>query len=444
MIMSTRMDRGWMYRRMDNDGYLSSDYCIAVDEFLNFAFSQQRSVERKIVGRDVVLRIKCPCRSCKIKHYKERDDVKLHLCQYGFIADYTTWWAHGERESRFQHEGQCSNTMEDDEVDGCTRMVLEAMAPAVRNPATVHSNTWEEQVPNPAAKGFYDMLQAADEPLWEGCQSYSRLQAATRLLNWKSECNVPDATYNRILPIFKEMLPDGDKLVENFYETKKSLKKMSLPKIKIHACKNHCMLFYGETSSLTNCVVCGECRYKAGGRNNVPNLVLTYLPIAPRLQRLYMSKRTAKEMTWHYDHRTQPGLMVHPSDGMAWKHFDSNHPAFANEIRNVRLGLCTDGFNPNNSNSNPYSLWPVFLTIYNLPPWMGLKESYVKLSMVIPGRKSPGQNLDVFLRPLVDELKMLFTDGVDTYDAYRKNNFTMRVVLLWTVSDFSTYAMLSG
>ncbi|KAI3745705.1 hypothetical protein L6452_08111 [Arctium lappa] len=303
---------------------------------------------------------------------------------------------------------------------------------------------WEEQDPNPSAQGFYNMLQAADEPLWDGCQKYSKLQAATRLLTWKSDCNVPESTFNRLLPIIKDMLPDGHQLVPNFYETKKMLKKLGFPQEKIDACKNHCMLFYKGDSDLTNCRVCGEYRYKNSGGNKVPNLVLTYMPIAPRLQRLFMSRKTAKEMTWHYDHKKESGLMVHPSDGEAWKHFDLKDPRFAEEIRNVRLGLCTDGFSPKNSNSSPYSLWPVFLTIYNLPPWMCLKESYVKLALVIPGRKSPGQNLDVFLRPLIDELKMLYEEGVVTYDAYRRNNFTMRAILLWTVSDFPAYAMLSG
>ncbi|KAF5799082.1 hypothetical protein HanRHA438_Chr07g0310641 [Helianthus annuus] len=149
-------------------------------------------------------------------------------------------------------------------------------------------------------------------------------------------------------------------------------------------------------------------------------------------------------MSWHHDHKTKEGSMAHPSDGMAWKHFDSENPDFAKEIRNVRLGLCTDGFNPNNSNSIPYSLWPVFLTIYNLPPWMSMKDSFVEVSLIIPGGKSPGQNIDMFLRPLIDELKELYGEGIEVYDAYRKENFIMRVILLWTVSDFPAYAMLSG
>jgi len=36
--------------------------------------------------------------------------------------------------------------------------------------------------------------------------------------------------------------------------------------------------------------------------------------------------------------------------------------------------------------------------------------------MMIPGPKNPGKKLDVFLRPLIDELKNLWFVGVETYD----------------------------
>ena len=61
-------------------------------------------------------------------------------------------------------------------------------------------------------------------------------------------------------------------------------------------------------------------------------------------------------------------MLCHLADGKAWKDFDSNFPAFANESRNVRLGLATDGFNPLSNMSLSYSMWPVVLTAYNLPP----------------------------------------------------------------------------
>ena len=38
--------------------------------------------------------------------------------------------------------------------------------------------------------------------------------------------------------------------------------------------------------------------------------------------------------------------MRHPVDGKAWQKFDKRDPQFAGDVRNVRLGLAADGFNP--------------------------------------------------------------------------------------------------
>jgi hypothetical protein len=66
------------------------------------------------------------------------------------------------------------------------------------------------------------------------------------------------------------------------------------------------------------------------------------------------------------------------------------------------------------------------------------------MSMLIPGAKSPRMNIDVYLQPLIDELKELWENGVETWDAKAKKNFTLHAVLLWTINDFPAYAMVSG
>jgi hypothetical protein len=53
-----------------------------------------------------------------------------------------------------------------------------------------------------------------------------------------------------------------------------------------------------------------------------------YFPITPRLQRLFMSRKTAEHMTWHQSHDAVDGVMMYPSNGEAWKHFNSVHPHF--------------------------------------------------------------------------------------------------------------------
>jgi hypothetical protein len=52
------------------------------------------------------------------------------------------------------------------------------------------------------------------------------------------------------------------------------------------------------------------------------------------------------------------------------------------------------------------------------------------LSMVRPGPNSLGQNIDVCLRPLIDELTQLWSSKALTYDVSRKQNFLMRAALM--------------
>ncbi|GJW58996.1 hypothetical protein Tco_0105727 [Tanacetum coccineum] len=179
---------------------------------------------------------------------------------------------------------------------------------------------------------------------------------------------------------------------------------------------------------------------------HVTSLVLRYFPIIPRLQRLYKSSHTAKDMIWHATGKcTEPGKMQHPVDGGAWKKFDTKYPDFAKEPRNVRLGLAADGFNPFGNLSQAYSMWPVILTTYNLPPWLCMKESSFMLTLLIPGPKSPGKDIDVYLRPLIEDLKVLWDrKGVETIDVASGQKFNMRAMVLWTINDFPARSSLLG
>ncbi|RVW77928.1 hypothetical protein CK203_048271 [Vitis vinifera] len=105
-------------------------------------------------------------------------------------------------------------------------------------------------------------------------------------------------------------------------------------------------------------------------------------------------------------------MMRHPVDSLAWKNFDNVHPSFALEPRNVRLSLASDGFNPFGNMSISYSMWLVVLIPYNLPPWMCMKQTFFMLSLLIPGPTAPGNDIDIYLQPLIDELNDLWEVGV--------------------------------
>ncbi|GLT45578.1 hypothetical protein SLA2020_194010 [Shorea laevis] len=106
-----------------------------------------------------------------------------------------------------------------------------------------------------------------------------------------------------------------------------------------------------------------------------------------------MSRKAAKHMTWHLKCCEDADEVIHLAGSEAWKHFDETHPTFAEEPRNVRLGLCTDGFNPFGCSITPYSCWPVFLIVYSLPSELCMKSEHIFLAMIIAGPKSPRKTL---------------------------------------------------
>ncbi|KAL0433360.1 UNVERIFIED_CONTAM: hypothetical protein Slati_2670300 [Sesamum latifolium] len=147
------------------------------------------------------------------------------------------------------------------------------------------------------------------------------------------------------------IMPRDHTLPLDYYNTKKLIKDLGLPMEKIDECKNGRMLYWKDDIDLDLRKFYGTARYKPTRVHNpngkkTPYAVLRYLPITPHLQRLYVSKITAEQMTWHATHQMEEGSMVHPSDAEAWRYFDRTYPDFAVEPRNVRLGLCTDGFAP--------------------------------------------------------------------------------------------------
>lgn len=80
---------------------------------------------------------------------------------------------------------------------------------------------------------------------------------------------------------------------------------------------------------------------------------------------------------------------------------------FEKEERNLRLVLLADGINPHSSLSSKYNCWPVMLITYNLPPSLNTKIIFFMSTMLILGPWQPGNDIDIYLLPLIEDLKTL-------------------------------------
>lgn len=434
-----RMDKSWIHLK----DRTSQEYFLGVEKFLNFAFT----------GKPVE---KCPCKKCKNRFFHTKEEIKGHLIWNGFWSTYTQWTVHGEDPLSIL-EGQSNGNQNDNNVrDDVFGMLHDAMGVQDADCEMVGEQFQECEYENKSdeeTKKFMKLLEDAQRPLYEGGE-LSSLSFLVQLLNIKVMCNMTDKAVTEILNLLHKAFPNAT-FAKSYYEAKKITSDLGFGYETWDVCKNNCMIYRNEDKDLDKCVICEHPRYKQVNENRgntganmskakkIPEKQMRYFPLIPRLKRLFMSRHTSSLMKWHSsEEHLDDGVMRHPSDSPAWKAFDEQYPEFASEPRNVRLGLASDGFNPFGNMSSAYSTWPVVLIPYNLPPLLCMKQHNFILSTLIDGPNGPGDKIDVYLQPLIDELKELWTSGVDAYDASSKQTFKLHAALLWTINDFPALANL--
>jgi hypothetical protein len=131
-----------------------------------------------------------------------------------------------------------------------------------------------------------------------------------------------------------------------------------------------------------SCPKCEQPRYKDQVRKLFPMKVLRHFPIIPRLQRMFRSPTISKLMIWHLENSSTgeggDNLGRHPCDSKAWRHFHENvDPEFGSDPWNAYFALAANGVNPFKQTRSTWSIWPVTLFNYNLPPWLCTKNFFI-------------------------------------------------------------------
>ncbi|KAL4585211.1 hypothetical protein LXL04_009827 [Taraxacum kok-saghyz] len=353
----------------------------------------------------------CPCKKCQnCQKLSDLNAIEEHLLIEGFMNGYTCWSQHGELLIDHSTVDVGSNYDDVDDSQDDVRDNLDEMLDDI-----------EGDVPDNDYEKFQQLIEDSEKPLYDGCTKFTKLSAVLKLFNLKANNGWSDKSFTEILEAINEMLPEGNELPVSLYQAKKIMCAMDLEIERIHACPNDCMLYRNEHANLHECITCGTSRYLRKKqteynsdvkKNGPPAKLLWYLPIVPRLKRLFANANDAKLLRWHAEERKRDGKMRHVADSPQWRNIDHEFEEFGDEIRNIRFGLSADGINPFRNMSSRHSTWPVLLCIYNLPPWLYMKK--------------------------------LWNSGVEVYDAYKKENFELRAMIYCTISDFPAYANLSG
>ena len=342
-------------RRGRND--VTTEWIRKTDDFVERAYGEAAK------GASLV---PCPCSKCDNRKRKPKKTMVEHIWKNGFTPDYTRWIFHGE--AHRTREEVVRQRVEDYDADAGVADMLNDYHEA----QFAEGRTEDE--PEATAKAFYDMFDAAQKPL-HGKTKVSQLDAIGRIMAFKSQYSMSRDAFDGLLTVIGSLLPEDHVLPKSMYEAQKLLRALKMTYEQIHACPKGCVLFRKEHTEAKYCPKCKSSRFmevdSGDGQKrqlDIPVTILRHLPFIPRIQRLYMTEESAKQMTWHKKgKRYNPDKMVHASDGEAWTHFDAIHHEKAKEARNVRVALATDGFNPYGMSAAPYTCWPVFVIPINLP-----------------------------------------------------------------------------
>jgi len=112
------------------------------------------------------------------------------------------------------------------------------------------------------------------------------------------------------------------------------------------------------------------------------------------------------------------------------------------------LGLAIDVINMFAKKCSTWNTWPMVLLNYNLPLWLTTKKHFVMLSLIIPNEESmTSENMDTFLEPLLKEIRLLWHNGVEVWDATDYNgssHFMLKAILMWCIQDFHVCGIMVG
>ncbi|XP_058077117.1 uncharacterized protein LOC131225557 [Magnolia sinica] len=362
----------------------------------------------------------CPCaKCCNIRGKMTLETISEHLVFNGIDQTYTTWFLHGEQ----RLETSASTFVDNRNEDVLPRMVdlvndafghfqpieLDACMDEVNNGDDIEAH---DELGDEAR--YRKLMEDAKQPLYPSCKpEHTKLSVTVELLSMKARFRWSDNSFTELLNLLKKILPNENSLPNSTYNAMSLISSLGMNYETIHACPNDCILYWKDHVDKQCCPKCGASRWKFNSvvRSTAPHVpckVLRYFPLTPRLKRLYTIPEIAENMIWHSKSAQDDIYMRHPVDSSMWKIVDEKYADFAAEPRNVRLGLATDGFNPFGNMSNSYSCWPVMIVTYNLPPHLCMRKEFTMLTLLIPGKKGPGHDIDVYLQPLIAELLELW------------------------------------
>jgi hypothetical protein len=280
-------DHEWMYTGRVGRNDVTPEWIRKTDDFVERAYGEAAK------GASLV---PCPCSKCANRKRKSNKSMVEHIWKNGFTSGYTQWIFHGE--AHRTREEVLRQRVEHYDADARVAYMLNDYHEAQ------YTGGCTDDEPEPTAKALYDMLDATQKPL-HGQTKVSQLDAIGRVMAFKSQYSMSRDTFDGLLTVIGSLLLEDHVLPKSVYEAQKLLRALKMTYEQIHACPKGCVLFRKEYAKAKYCPKCKSSRFmevdSSDGQKrqlDIPLTILRHLPFIPRIQRLYMTEESAKQMTW--------------------------------------------------------------------------------------------------------------------------------------------------
>ncbi|KAH1031807.1 hypothetical protein J1N35_043981 [Gossypium stocksii] len=252
------VDRSWMDASRFNANHLAG-----IERFLSFA------IEKSLFNR----KIYCPFHRCNNRILHESHLVGEHLRLHGIIKEYKYWIFHGEsiertlvQTSQMVRTSPSISMLSQDNEANLRDLITDALA---INIPTLHEsfdgvssefqNNGREYDANEAqktTKRATTLLDDCDIPLYPSCVKFSCVSFLLRLYHFKVLFEWLVKSLICLLEFLNEAFRDGNIILTTYYEAKRKIFALNLGYVKIDACPNDCMLYWGDANEQLD----GSCR----------------------------------------------------------------------------------------------------------------------------------------------------------------------------------------
>ena len=225
-----------------------------------------------------------------------------------------------------------------------------------------------------------------------------------RLLNLKCKHNFTNNAFTDILNLIGGK-GNSDKETTLYLAKEKLNELVDIKLNHVDMCKDSCCAFTGIYADDSTCRFCGLERYIISNNSKKPpkpQKSAIYIPLLDRFRIQYANSERAVKLRYRSQRNECDGECSDIFDGDLYKELVNE--GFFSDERDIALIGSTDGYQIFRQKTD--SCWVVMFINANLFPKVRVKKENLLISAIIPGPDQP-KDFNSFLRPIIDELKIL-------------------------------------